>query len=69
MARLERWHAAAMSHSRDGVDPLWRVIREGGPWHVRGHLPRYLDRLRKTGREQWAERLEAKYPEAAGKGA
>ena len=33
------------------------MLREGGPYHVRGQLPAYLERLRATGRAAWAERL------------
>jgi hypothetical protein len=58
LARLERWHAEAMRDHPTGVDPMWTVLREGGPWHVRGHLEAYLERLRATGRGRWAERLE-----------
>ncbi len=65
LALLEEWHADAMKSSSDGVDPLWTVLREGGPWHVRGQLPAYLARLRDTGRAAHAERLAARWPEAA----
>ena len=44
------------------ADPLWQVLWEGGPFHPRGadgdRLSRYLDRLRETGREGHADRLE-----------
>ena len=36
----------------------WTVLREGGPFHVRGQLPAYLERPRATGRAEWAERPE-----------
>ena len=53
-ARLLAWQEEQMLCSRSNVDPLWTVIREGGPFHARKEdLPRYLDHLRKTGRE-WA---------------
>ncbi len=42
-------------------DPLDEVLREGGPFHVRGKLGTYLTRLRETGREDWAARLASKY--------
>ena len=35
------------------------VLDEGGPLHSRGQLPAYLTRLRATGREHWADHLEA----------
>jgi arylsulfatase A-like enzyme len=63
--RLRAWHAAMMATSRRGVDPLDTVLAEGGPYHVRGQLPAYLERLRATGRAQWAEHLARAHPEAA----
>jgi arylsulfatase A-like enzyme len=56
---LEQWRADALRRSLHGRDPLETVIREGGPWHVRGHLDRYLRRLRETDRAEWADRLTA----------
>jgi arylsulfatase A-like enzyme len=66
LARLDSWHAEAMRGHPTGVDPLWSVIHEGGPWHVRGQLPRYLERLRATGRERWADEIARRHG-AAGK--
>lgn len=60
-ARLEAWHAEAMRASRHATDPMWTVLREGGPYHVRGRLPAYLDRLRATGRAAHADRLAARH--------
>jgi choline-sulfatase len=57
LANLEHWHARQMMRSTTGIDPLWTVLREGGPWHVRGRLSEYLERLRETGRSEWAERI------------
>lgn len=39
MSRLGDWEADAMARSPTGVDPLWTVLHEGGPWHVRGSAP------------------------------
>jgi len=36
-------------------------MREGGPFHVRGELPMYLERLRATGRAELARALMEKY--------
>jgi hypothetical protein len=33
------------------------VRAEGGPFHVRRHLGPYIERLRATGREGWAQVL------------
>ncbi len=60
-AMLEEWHANMMSTSDQAVDPLWTVMREGGPLHTRGHVRSYCERLRATGRADCAEKLEAKY--------
>jgi arylsulfatase A-like enzyme len=64
-ALLDAWHGEAMRTSSDGVDPLQTVLREGGPWHVRGQLPAYLKRLTETGRAAHAARLAARWPDAA----
>ena len=61
---LADWQQAMMLDSQADVDPLRTVLREGGPFHTRGMLPRYLERLRTTGREDHAARLAARHPEA-----
>lgn len=38
-------------------DPMLTVLREGGPWHTRGQLSSYLERLRATDRKRAAEAL------------
>ncbi len=38
-------------------DPMDIVLAEGGPYHTRGHLPAYIERLRATGRAHWADVL------------
>lgn len=43
-------------------DPLWTVIREGGPSHVRGKLPAYLALLRRTGHADAALELARRHP-------
>jgi choline-sulfatase len=58
---LSQWYAAMLPNLARGRDPLINVMREGGPYHVRGELPAYLDRLRATGRADQAELLRAKY--------
>jgi choline-sulfatase len=57
IALLDTWHADVMRRSPGREDPLAVVLREGGPSHTRGKLPTYLERLRSTGRGEWAERL------------
>jgi len=62
LALLSGWHSEMMKDAARGRDPLANVVAEGGPYHVRGALPAYLERLRATGRADMAERLRAKYP-------
>jgi choline-sulfatase len=62
MARLERWLGRAMVSASHPADPFWTVLHEGGPKHVRGQLPGYLERLRATGRGDCARMLEARHP-------
>jgi arylsulfatase A-like enzyme len=73
--RLARWHDAQMQKmaltSSDVVDPLWTVIREGGPFHARMLHPgqpggvegfeRYLQRLEATGRGDAVAPLREKH--------
>ena len=35
-----------MSRSAHGIDPMWSVLHEGGPWHSRVDVEWYLERLR-----------------------
>lgn len=60
---LGTWQAETLARSPSGVDPFESVMREGGPFHVRGQLAAYLKRLRATGRGQWADRLERAHPD------
>ena len=43
------------------VDPMRTVLLEGGPFHTRGHLESYLERLRQTGRADKAEQLAQRH--------
>ncbi len=62
LSLIETWHNEMMKTSSHPFDPLWQVYHEGGPQDMRGQLPLYLDQLRQTGREHWAEKLEEQYP-------
>lgn len=76
--RLARWHDQQMQKMAinfdDISDPLWTVMREGGPWLARlcdKALPgvpgapeafeKYLARLEETGRRDGADALRARY--------
>ena len=61
MRLLTEWHHDMMVTSRYNVDPMMTVLREGGPFHTRGMLSPYLDRLRATGHVQHAEQLVARH--------
>ena len=61
MALLDQWHADMMRTATHPIDPMWTVLREGGPLHTCGYLTAYLKRLRETGREEWAKLLAAKH--------
>jgi len=63
MSYLTDWQAEMMQTSPSNVDPLMTVLREGGPFHTRGCLPAYLDRLRATGRSHHADHLLAQHPD------
>lgn len=62
MRMLDDWHGQMMRTATHPQDPMWTVIREGGPLHTRGQLPAYLKRLRETGRADGAAQLAAKHP-------
>ncbi|MDO3409920.1 sulfatase [Saccharibacillus sp. CPCC 101409] len=64
MYLLAEWHddmMKSMPYPCD-TDPLWTVMSEGGPYHARGHLPRYIERLKATGRAEAAEELARRHP-------
>ena len=63
-ALLEAWTAEQLQRT-DGVDPMDIVLAEGGPYHTRRRLPRYLERLRSTGRGHWADVLAERHPAEA----
>ncbi|MGQ9455199.1 MAG: sulfatase family protein [Armatimonadota bacterium] len=50
---LTEWHARMMASMPYAEDPLWTVMKEGGPYHCRGLLPDYCRVLEATGRA-WA---------------
>lgn len=55
------WTEEQMLKSESPIDPIWQVMREGGPSHTRGHLAEYLDRLEQTGRSEAAARLRERH--------
>ena len=63
MSMLAEWYHDMAATSLHDVDPMMTVLREGGAFHTRGMLPRYLERLRATGRTHHAERLAQRHPD------
>jgi len=61
MAMLDQWHADMMRTATHPTDPMWLVMREGGPHHTCGYLTKYCERLRNTGRGHWADELLRKH--------
>ena len=59
---LLNWVDDQMLAMPDAVDPLWTVMREGGPLHSRGLLPAYCQRLEATGRGQHVPELRRRHP-------
>lgn len=55
------WWEDNMHEVPDDRDPLWTVMREGGPFHSKGQLPKYLERLQATGRGQHVEELKRRH--------
>ena len=50
-----------MVEAARGRDPHDNVMQEGGPYHVRGKLESYLQRLHQTERGHLADQLAEKY--------
>jgi hypothetical protein len=65
MALLESWHAQMMATATHPNDPMLTVLHEGGPHHCVGQLPAYAERLRKTGRADWADQLLERHGKAS----
>jgi choline-sulfatase len=62
--RLLNWHdemMATMPHGRV-TDPMRVVLSEGGPFHARGHLRAYVERLAATGRHRAVAELKQRHP-------
>ncbi len=63
---LNQWHDEMMKTMERpyDTDPLWTVMKEGGPLHARGHLKKYIERLKVTGRGDKVEELIERHPDA-----
>ncbi len=57
------WTEDMMKKSDFDADPMWTVMREGGPEHARGMLESYIQRLEGTPRADQIPLLREMYPE------
>ena len=60
---LYDWHDEMMKKTGYAEDPLAVVMREGGPFHARKQLKRYLPYLEETGRGHYIEEYKKVHPE------
>jgi arylsulfatase A-like enzyme len=59
LRHLSDWHDEMMMTMEYDNDPLWTVMKEGGPMHARmDALPAYFEHLKKTGREWAIEKIQ-----------
>jgi len=63
LAFLNEWHDEMMLTMESQVDPLWTVMKEGGPFHVRGQLKKYCELLEGTPREWAIAELKKRHPQ------
>lgn len=59
---LYQWHDEMMEKKHDKIDPMWEIIRDGGPFHTKNKLINYCAYLEKTGREHYTKQYQEKYP-------
>jgi choline-sulfatase len=59
---LNQWHDDMMKTMPFDVDPLWTVMKEGGPFHAKGFLKYYIKQLEATGREYGIPELKRRHP-------
>ena len=59
--RIIEWEERMMVRSHYDADPMWTVMREGGPEHCRGELERYIERLKNTPRAWHIPELTERY--------
>ena len=61
--KYAEWHRQMMETMPAGWgDPLDRVLEEGGPYHARGVLRQYCERLERTGRGDSVAALKQRHP-------
>lgn len=60
---LNEWHDRMMKRMPYATDPLWTVMKEGGPFHAKGHLKKYAAWLEQTGRSDAVPELKRRHPQ------
>ncbi|MCK5528612.1 MAG: sulfatase, partial [Kiritimatiellae bacterium] len=63
LAKLDTWTTDEMRKSSRSEDPMWVVMREGGPLHANfadSDFASYTEKLRNTGRSHFADELDAR---------
>ncbi|MFB9758458.1 sulfatase family protein [Ectobacillus funiculus] len=62
---LNQWHDEMMKSMPFDVDPLWTVMKEGGPFHAQAKdLKKYVKHLEETGRGWAIPELKRRHPKA-----
>ena len=66
--RYLNWHDRMMATQpfANTEDPMWVVMKEGGPHHAKGDLPAYMERLKETERGQHVDKIKERHPEVFG---
>jgi choline-sulfatase len=59
---LNQWHDDRMKSMPFDTDPLWAVMKEGGPFHAKGYLKDYSVRLEQSERGHAIEELRQRHP-------
>lgn len=65
---LNEWHDHMMETMPFDTDLLWTVMKEGGPYHAKGFLPKYAQWLEQTGRGHAITELKRRHPAEFGHG-
>jgi arylsulfatase A-like enzyme len=63
MSKLVEWEHDMKSSNNINIDPMVTVLQEGGPFHTRGKLPEYLERLNGTRRSHHTRTLSELHPD------
>lgn len=60
---LNEWHDRMMHTMPFATDPLWTVMKEGGPFHAKGNLATYIRHLEATDRAHAVPKLIERHPQ------